>query len=303
MKLSTAASMAIEQANNGAVFYCNLLDAAERTKPAPVLHVRLSRSSNPLYRGDAGRIRKFISQVQPSANQLPLETRNPLIPSWPSDSRSQQPSQLENNGQKLIKSLSKEYPLTADTLKEALETWSSNAEIKYNSTNRKYVSDQFQANNMLDAMRYAARRSSQERRQNRDTITKVGLEGGADYAVRFKSHFSIRVKNAFGEPLTPELIKKVNKDLRFEACRAAQNISDLQSQRSAFNSFLESIATRWEAFRRGGRDRSQYVTIPSDYAEVESPIIHHGQVHSGSYQALQPGSLDASNGNRDSKEK
>ena len=300
MELATAASMAIEQAYNVDACYASLSDDNLRTSAQ---HLRLSRSSNPLYRGDAGRIREFISQKKPSNGQSPLETKNPLIASWSSDSQSQQPSQLENHKTKVIKIPSREYPLTADTLEEALETWSSNAEIKYNSTNRKYVSDQFQANNMFDAMRYAARRSSQERRQNRDAITKVGLEGGADYAVRFKSHFSIRVKNAFGEPLTPELIKKVNKDLRFEACRAAHNVSDLQSQRSAFNSFLESIATHWEAFRRGGRDRFQYATIPSDYAEVKSPIIHHGQVHSGSYQALQPGSLDASNGNRDSKEK
>ncbi|MBX9577029.1 MAG: hypothetical protein K2W97_00965 [Chthoniobacterales bacterium] len=283
LELSKAATMAIEQAYNVAACYGSLSDADPRTSAQ---HLRLSGSSSPLYGGDAGRIRQFISERKPPPVQSSLEIGNPLITSWASDSRSQQPRQLENNGQKLIKSPSKEYPLIADTLKEALETWCGNAEIKYDVAVRKYKSDSFQPNNMFDAIRYAAGRSQQERKQNRDTIEKVALEGGADYAVRFKSYFSIRVKNAFGEPLTPELIKKINKDLRFAACRAAQNVSDLQSQRSAFNSFLESIATRWEAFLQGGRDRSPYAIIPSEDGEVESGITHHRQVHSSSYQAL-----------------
>ncbi|MEI6417286.1 MAG: hypothetical protein WCO92_06160, partial [Verrucomicrobiota bacterium] len=303
LQLSIAASKAIKQAYNVAEFYGSLSDDDERTRTAPVLHVPLFRSSNPLYTGDAGRIRKFISQKKTPAGQLPLEIRNPLNAGQASDSRSQQLGQLENNKTKVIKIPSKLSPLIADTLQEVLETWSGDAEIRYDFSNRKYVSEQFQPNNMLDAMRHAAGRSSLERQQNRYVIEQVALEGRLDRSARFKNHFSIRVRNTLGEPLTPDLIKKVNKDLRREDRTSARDAIIYPSGLSTFGRFLEVIAARWEAFRSRGRDRSGYATIPSDYVEVKSEIIHHRQVHSGSYQALQPGSLDASNGNRDSKEK
>lgn len=303
LELSKAATMAIEQAYNVAVFYVNLLGAAERRKPAPVLDVPFFRTSNRLYTGNAGRIRELISEIKPPTGQFSLKTRNPLIARRVSDFQPQQLGQLENHEVKIIKIPSKQAPLEADALKEVLETWFSAAEIRYDSSIRKYVSEQVQPNNMLDAMRHAAGRSLLERQQNRYGIEQVALEGGLDRSERFKNHFSIRVRNTLGEPLTPDLIKKVNKDLRREDRTSARDAIIYPSVLSTFGRFLEVIAARWEAFRSRGRDRSGYATIPSDYVEVKSEIINHRQVHSGSYQALQPGSLDASNGNRDSKEK
>lgn len=234
--------------------------------------------------------------------QLFSSVINPLNAGQASDSRSQQLGQLENHKTKVIKIPSKLSPLIADTLQEVLETWSGDAEIRYDSSNSKYVSEQFQPNNMFDVMICAAARTQLEREQHRDAIEKVALKQGLDRGARFKNHFSIRVKSVFGAPLTPRLIGKVQQDLRREDSASECDAIIYPSGLSTFGRFLEGIAARWESFRSRGRNRSGYETIPSDYVEVKSEIIHHRQVHSGSYQALQPGSLDASNGNRDSRE-
>lgn len=270
LQLSIAASKAIEQAYNVAEIYVSLSDDAERTRPAPVLHVPLSRSSNPLYTGDAERIKKLILETKTPAGQLRLEIRNPLNAGQASDSWSQQPCQLENDKTKVIKIPSKLSPLIADTLQEVLETWSGDAEIRYDSSNRKYVSEQFQPNNMFDVMRCAAARTQLEREQHRDAIEKVALEQGLDRGTRFKNHFSIRVKSVFGAPLTPRLIGKVQQDLRLEDIASEGDAIIYPSGLSTFGRFLEGIAARWESFRGRGRDRSGYATIPSDYVEVRA---------------------------------
>ena len=195
---------------------------------------------------------------------LSLPVINPLIVSWASDSRSQQLGQLENHKTKITKIPSKQCPLTADTLKEVLETWSSNAEVRYDSSIRKYVSNQFQPNKILDFMRCTVGRNSQERQRNRDAIEKVALEGGIDGATRFKNHFSIRVKNVFGIPLTPELIKKVQKDLRREDVLSTRNARIYSSGLSAFTQFVEGIATCWESFQRSRSAHMQYQEIRED---------------------------------------
>ncbi len=158
---------------------------------------------------------------------------------------------LSNDSEtKVSKIPSKLCPLKADNLKEVLETWHGSAEIRYDSSAQKYVSERSQPNTILDMIRSAVGRTLLEREQHEEAIEKASLDNGLQNAARFKNHFSIRMKRIFGEPITPTLVKKVQEDLKHEdriANRAAMTNS---SNSSVFRGFLEDVAARWESFRQ-----------------------------------------------------
>lgn len=266
--LSQAASQAIKEANKVAEFYINSPKTFEVQKSKPLI---LGKSS--------------------------FGVINPLM-----SDNAHQPQEASNDGLKMMKVPSKLEPLAADNLKEVLETWSINAEMRYDSSARKYVSEQELPSGMMNVIRRAAARTQLEREQHRGAINKVALEQGSDRAARFENHFSIRVKSAFGEPLTPELIAEVKQDLNREDRVAARSATIYSSGLSSFNELLDNIAARWESFQRGRS--TQYQTIPSDFVEVTS--VSSDRKDSASYQGRQlysSKSLNQSSGNADSPEK
>lgn len=235
LSLSQAASQAIQEANRVAEFYLSLSKACEpEQSKLRSLGESFFGSSNPLIRGAA----------------RPLPTNRDDL--------------------KTIKAPSRQGPLMAGTLQNVLERWPGNAEIRYDSSVEKYVSEQVQPSGLLEGLARAVARTQIEREQHREAIEKVALEQGADLAARFKTHVSIRVKNIFGEPLTPTLIKKVQEDFKREDRISARNVIIHPSGLSTFGRFLEGVATQWESFR--SRRNNQYQPIPEDKFPKVAPM-------------------------------
>ena len=196
-----------------------------------------------------------LSKEQSAPAQLSVPVINPFHYGTPSQTAESAAKEFPSQAQ----------PLSANTVEEILRQWHPKAEVRYDSTVQKYVSHRLERNNIVDLMRSAAARTPAERAQHREAIERIALGHGTDRAIRFKNSFVIRLKKTFGEPLTPGLIGHVQEYLKREDQRAADEERMSRDRLSAFSSFFESIAARWQAFRQQQSMHRQYDGIPENH--------------------------------------
>lgn len=225
--------------------FINLFRAAGQAKQAAYNAILLYSALSESQEGTAG------STLPP----VSLNVRNPLVSEDAHLSLLPSPRKIEP-----IRIPSKSNPLAASSLMEVLSTWSKKAEIRYDATIRKYLSEQEQADHLFSMIGRTIARSSIECKQHRAAIKKIALEAGTERASGFLSHQLVRMQYFFGGALTPGLINRIQRDLDYDDV----HLEDIQRAEShvlsTVSNWLENLVARLESFRRSRN--SEYQEIP-----------------------------------------
>ena len=232
--LSLEASRAIEQAKSVASFY---LDALPQNKT---------------FQNEMG------TANQNSLND-PVAVINPLfaacsITRSTSHSSNQQQSSLKQRP-------TPSAPLEASTLAEVLETWCQNAEIRYDEKSKQYKSNGVHTKSPFDAIGRMVTRTSQERKENYAALEKIIQEQGTDHAEQWNNHGIIFFKGIVKEPLTPELVIKIKKNIQQRNATPRRIMLNFETTRSAISSFFNNISTAWTAAWVSFRMQREYDQI------------------------------------------
>lgn len=243
LRLSTAASEAIAEAQAVVEFYLNSLDALKTQQSLSALSSRLSGGSRRVYTGNVVRITRQLENSKPLQGAS-SETMNPL--NNPSNYSVSQQGEIDGFTLASIKRPSPEEPLTSKSLTDVLETWVGNAEIRYDKSTGEYKSYCSQPTSFLETVRRMAGRSQQERDQHRDAIEKIAQGLGIDRAEVFKNDWSVRVKNTLGEPLTPKLIKSIQRGIEQGLAVQRERKNIVLEHRRETARFVERVGELWQ---------------------------------------------------------
>lgn len=240
--LSQEASRAMNSARQVIEYYLILCEGLEKKRSNEKTEFFNMRNSS---------VSLFSYQYAPEVENLLLKGEN--------QSNDKPENFPKNTSSNSIKFTNSNGALTAKTREEILENWDPKAEIKYNPAKKEYISDKVEPEGFIATVIQACSRSLTERYQHQQAIEHIALSYGTDRAFRFQSHFSVRVRNIVGSPLTPELINKVEEDLNKEDL-AQQRASILGNSLSSWRNMLE---TNFARFNLRWRERKNpYTRIP-----------------------------------------
>ncbi len=152
-------------------------------------------------------------------------------------------------------------PIEATMREDILESWAPGAEIRYDKSTGKYVSNNVSPTGILQTIVRTLSRTLKERAQSREAVNKISQSYGPEKGARFQQCFSVRLKKTMGSPLTPSLIKAIEYDLNQEDQRS-QGESELISSIHE----IEKFFAEWE-WERNTAERTRehpYNRIPNN---------------------------------------
>jgi hypothetical protein len=113
----------------------------------------------------------------------------------------------------------------------------------------------------FDAIGRMVTRTSQERKENYAALEKIIQEQGTDHAEQWNNHGIIFFKGIVKEPLTPELVIKIKKNIQQRNATPRRIMLNFETTRSAISSFFNNISTAWTAAWVSFRMQREYDQI------------------------------------------